>query len=78
MALTKRFAKCIIYSSSLSSPAKQPWQHLSGLLLSGQSTDKSVGQIVMQSHFVLSSGQTNFFFRIVILKGTLASPIRTM
>jgi hypothetical protein len=48
------------YSSSFSSSAMQPWQHLSGLLLSGQSSDKSVGQMVMQSHFDLSGGQTNF------------------
>jgi len=36
-----------------------PWQHFSGTLLSGQSTDKSTGQTVKQSHFDLSSGQVN-------------------
>jgi hypothetical protein len=43
----------------------QPWQHFSGLPLSGQSSDSSLGQTVMQSHLDLSGGQTKTRFLLM-------------
>ena len=40
----------------------QPWQHLSGFPLSGQSSLSSVGHVVRQSHLDLSSGQVYLNF----------------
>jgi hypothetical protein len=52
-----------------------PWQHLSGFSLSGQSSDKSGGQVVKQSHLDLSSGHfslgfSNIFSVLLRLFGT--------
>lgn len=45
----------------------QPWQHLAGLLLSGQSTDNSVGHVVRQSHFALSGGHVKIGSLLIAL-----------
>ncbi len=73
------------YSPSFSSSAAlHPWQHLLGLHLSGQSIERSGGQVVRQSHFDLSSGQVRSFSSLTMFishpetnYSTVATPICT-